>query len=50
MELGRIFDILSSIVVVAGAAVVVTNPNIVPILNSITNGFVDSLKAATLKG
>ncbi len=49
MEFGRIFDILSSIVVVAGVAVVVTNPNIVPILNALTSGFVDSLKAATLK-
>lgn len=50
MDVGRIFDILSSIVIVAGVAVVVTNPNIVGIISAISNGFVESLKAATLKG
>lgn len=46
MQFGRIFDILAAIVGVAGATVIVGNPNSANTIKAFGGAFASSLKAA----
>ncbi len=46
MQVGRIFDIMGSIVTVAAITVIVTKPNTADVITAFGNAFSSSLKTA----